>query len=76
MVAQKQALLREFVAAVVASHNAAEARRALPAGSSRAKVTTANSRWTAQSENRDRLAAQLPAELALQLQSWLTSPGE
>lgn len=42
-----------------ASAKAAMARLALPAGSSRARVTTANARWARAAEHRDRLARQL-----------------
>src|SRR5690606_18423520 len=38
--------LREYVAAEAAVYKTSEARRALPAGSSRAKATTANARWS------------------------------
>lgn len=37
------------------SAKAAEARAALPAGSSRARVTTANARWMRAAEHRDML---------------------
>jgi hypothetical protein len=37
----------------------ADARAALPAGSSRARVTSANARWARAAEERDRIARQL-----------------
>jgi len=46
-----------------ASTKASDARFALPAGSSRAKVTTANARWMRASEDRDRQAERLRKEL-------------
>lgn len=56
---------REYLAACWASEKASKARFALPAGSSRAKVTTANKRWESAAEHRDRLEARLsPEELA------------
>lgn len=39
------------------------ARAALPAGSSRARVTTANARWATACEHRDRVQAALLAHL-------------
>lgn len=45
------------------SARCAAARAALPAGSSRARVTSANARWMRAAEQRDRLAAQV-AELS------------
>ena len=53
------AVEKEYRAAVLASHKASEARRNLPAGSSRAAVTTANARWMNHAENRDRLEKEL-----------------
>lgn len=41
------------------STKASEARFALPAGSSRARVTTANARWMSKSEHRDRCAREV-----------------
>lgn len=41
---------------------ASEARRRLPAGSSRARVTTANARWARACEARDRVMAALVCE--------------
>lgn len=38
---------------------ASERRRALPAGSSRAKVTTANARWATAAEHTDRVESAL-----------------
>jgi len=48
--------------AAAKSVKASEARAALPPGSSRARVTTANARWARAAEERDRVAAQLTAE--------------
>lgn len=39
--------------------NAAEARQKLPAGTSRARVTSANARWASAAEERDRVRQQL-----------------
>jgi len=44
------------------ARKASEARAALPPGSTRARVTTANARWARAAEERDRVAAQLTAE--------------
>lgn len=56
---------RDYLAAYRASEKAAKARAALPIGSSRARVTTANKRWMSAAEHRDRLESQLsPADLA------------
>lgn len=41
------------------SERAAAARAALPPGSSRARVTTANARWARHAEERDRLAREI-----------------
>lgn len=38
---------------------ASEARQSLPAGSSRARVTSANARWSSAAEERDRVWQQL-----------------
>ena len=54
-------LRRELARAERDSQRAAERRAALPAGSSRAKVTSANAHWARLAEHRDRLAAQLRA---------------
>ena len=53
---------RAYLKAAGASKRASEARRDLPAGSSRAKVTTANARWISAAEERDRSAALLTPE--------------
>ncbi len=42
-----------------AVERASEARRLLPGGASRAKVTTANARWSTKCEGRDRVLAEL-----------------
>lgn len=47
------ARLRALAEAQRASDRATEARAALPAGSSRARVTTANARWMRAAEYRD-----------------------
>jgi hypothetical protein len=52
---------RELAAAQRASERAAQARAALPAGSSRARVTTANAKWMRAAEHRDRLLAEAAA---------------
>lgn len=52
-------LERELERAQKASAKASEARFALPAGSSRSRVTTANAKWMRAAEHRDRIAAQL-----------------
>jgi len=52
-------LERALRAAQAASDHAMERRRALPPGSSRARVTTANARWITAAEHRDRIAEQL-----------------
>lgn len=51
-----------YIRAADASQRAAVARAALPPGSSRARVTSANARWSSQAEERDRLARDLPAD--------------
>lgn len=56
-------LVRALVAAQARSTKTSEARLALPAGSSRARVTTANARWMRASEDRDRREAALRAAL-------------
>jgi hypothetical protein len=45
-----------YIKAADASARASVARRDLPPGSSRAKVTTLNARWSSLAEERDRLA--------------------
>ena len=52
-------LERALRAAQAASDRAMERRRALPTGSSRARVTTANALWMTAAEHRDRIAEQL-----------------
>lgn len=61
-----------FVRAQEASLRASKARASLPAGSSRAKVTTANARWSSAAEERDRLAADLPDDFVAAVQRSLT----
>lgn len=51
----RRAAVREYILAAKASERASVARRDLPPGSSRAKVTTANARWSSAAEHRDRL---------------------
>lgn len=54
------ALLRSaLLAAERASARAAAARSRLPPGSSRARVTSANAKWSRAAEHRDRLAREL-----------------
>lgn len=55
--------LRALVDAQVRTERAAEARAALPAGSRRARVTTANARWAIRAEARDRVLAEAVAAL-------------
>lgn len=50
---------RELAAAEKRSHAMAKARAALPAGSSRARVTTINARWMSAAEHRNRLLEEL-----------------
>jgi Alpha/beta hydrolase len=59
--AELHRLQRELRRATLASQRATEARAALPPGSSRARVTTANARWMRAAEARDRIAAQIAA---------------
>lgn len=54
-------LARDLEAAELAMLKASAARAALPAGSSRARVTTANARWSTKCEQRDRVEARLVA---------------
>lgn len=54
-------LERALKVATRASERACSARAALPPGSSRARVTTANARWMRAAEERDRVQAQLQA---------------
>jgi hypothetical protein len=56
-----KALERALQKAQAASDRASEARRALPPGSSRARVTTANARWMRAAEERDRVQKLLDA---------------
>lgn len=59
MEAKMAKLRRELERAQMKSMRAMEARFRLPAGSSRARVTSANAKWAAAAEHRDRIAAQL-----------------
>lgn len=52
-------LEREVAAAAKKLTRASDARFALPAGSSRARVTTANARWSIAAEAHDRALAAL-----------------
>lgn len=63
-------LRRQLAAAERKSARLAEARSALPAGSSRARVTTANARWARAAEERDRLA-RVVAEAEAEAHRWL-----
>lgn len=56
-------LVRALVDAQKRSTKASDARAALPAGSSRPRVTTANARWMRAAEDRDRCEAALRAAL-------------
>ncbi len=75
-VAAARADLRRDVVAYLAAHDAAakacDARASLPAGSPRARVTSANARWASAAEERDRRAAALPDYLADALVKALT----
>jgi hypothetical protein len=52
-------LRKALAKAQAASTKASEARAALPAGSTRARVTSANARWMRCAEERDRIQAEL-----------------
>lgn len=52
-------LERKLAAAEKRTEKAAEARKNLGFGASRARVTTANARWAAAAEERDRVLEQL-----------------
>jgi len=54
---------RELRAAEQKSLAASDRRRALPPGTSRSRVTTANARWISAAEERDRLRRELAAAL-------------
>ena len=56
------ATMISYIKAADASSRASVARRDLPAGSSRAKVTTLNARWSSCAEERDRLALAMGVE--------------
>jgi hypothetical protein len=51
-----------YIKAADSSSRASAARRDLPPGSSRAKVTTLNARWSSCAEERDRLALAMGVE--------------
>lgn len=53
--ADAAASLRDLAAAEAKVERASETRRSLPPGSSRARVTTANARWSTACEQRDRV---------------------
>lgn len=57
-------LAQQLVRAEAASVAACDARAALPPGSSRARVTTANARWVRAAEHRDRVLQSLALEIA------------
>ena len=67
--------IRHYLAAMKASQKASEARAALPAGSSRAKGTTANSRWARAAEERARLWESLTMEQRDQVDALLRGEG-
>lgn len=54
-------LEKALAAAQRKSMKAAEARARLPAGATRARVTTANARWARAAEERDRIERELRA---------------
>lgn len=65
-----ESLRSDLVRLTKASARACERRSALPPGSSRARVTTANARWALAAEARDRCQERiekLEAELAAEL---------
>lgn len=53
------ALRRQLAQLEAKVRKTSEARRALPPGSSRARVTTANARWATACEARDRVLRQI-----------------
>ena len=57
-------LTQQLVRAEAASLAACDARAALPPGSSRARVTTANARWARAAEHRDRALQSLALEIS------------
>lgn len=59
-------LRKALAAAQAKSLKCAERRNALPPGSSRARVTTANANWMRAAEHRDRIAEQLERAIAEQ----------
>ena len=59
MTARLSEAQRAYRAACAASAKASAVRRDLPPGSSRAKVTTANARWSSAAEERERIGATL-----------------
>lgn len=63
--------IRRFLDAELASRKAADARMALPPGSTRARVTSANARWMSCAEERDRAAADLDPATVLALRAEL-----
>lgn len=56
---QIELLERRLAAAEKKTAKAAEARRNLGLGASRARITTANARWASAAEERDRVMEQL-----------------
>jgi hypothetical protein len=60
-------LQRALKAASAKSARLCAARAALPAGISRARVTTANARWMRAAEERDRIANELAGEIVRRL---------
>jgi hypothetical protein len=55
-------------------HRASEARRALPPGSSRSRVTTANARYATACEARDRTQSELVEHLRRELPDLAVRP--
>lgn len=62
-----------YIRVADASQRASAARAALPPGSSRAKVTSANARWASQAEERDRLGRDLPQDFTAAVDAALRS---
>ena len=60
-------LCREYQRACVSVLKTSAARAAIPPGGSRARVTTANARWSTACEHRDRIEARLRDEYGVEL---------
>ena len=59
-----RAQLKRYIDAQAASTRAQDARGAMPGGSTRARVTTANARWAQLAEGRDRVKEHVERHLA------------